>query len=677
MKITCDTDLNSILDSDEIETIISGASKNIRNCTRPRRFNVAREIEGEGIKNAELSGENSIYIEGKNVYKALGDFHVSLINLEQSIISKARNKEVEELEILIKAVDQKIRNVEQKYSHAKSRYYNAEDEIEASSYKRDMVYYGNQLSNYKSKRNKAMIRLNDRGGNYNPEIEELEQITPTGGISNMSNIPTTSTATEYSLKEGDKVNIGGKEYELYRIGIDDDGSVSLFYFGEDDYVYCMDSEGNLTNMNIHSYDMPDTNIENQTGLALVSAYATNNEHAAEIGLPSQENITQGEPLDYNAEVYVDYGEEMTQTSNVPTQTVSTEQLENSINNYTIKAGDVVNINGNNYVLYRIGTDDDGSVSVFYVGEDDYIYSMDPEGNFTKMNILRYDMADTNIENQTGLALTPMYTTSAEHATAAGLPLPENITTGTTEIIAPETTDVPVQQISQPSVDIYNSNIETTNYCQYNEYSIKEGDTVTIDGNNYVLLKIGIDDDGAAHTFYTGPNNNIYSMGPDGKMTDTNVATYSDPNMTINYIENDTGYSLFSSYETTNANAQQSGLPTQSSITPGAPLNYVPETYVDYGNPSTSDITYVTSTEELQQAVDNLAPVISVDATEIESNSGIFSNIRDIKANKGETSILFVLNAETGEYCNLDSNGGFTKGYGNYRPEDMLKFTIEK
>ena len=84
MKITCDTDLNSILDSDEIETIISGASKNIRNCTRPRRFNVAREIEGEGIKNAELSGENSIYIEGKNVYKALGDFHVSLINLEQS-----------------------------------------------------------------------------------------------------------------------------------------------------------------------------------------------------------------------------------------------------------------------------------------------------------------------------------------------------------------------------------------------------------------------------------------------------------------------------------------------------------------------------------------------------------------------------------------------------------------
>ena len=313
MRITYDTPLNSILRSSEIEDIINDASSRVRNSTAPRRRNLSIEMDKEGIRDCIIEDKDLLYQAGKDVYNALGTFHTNLINLQNTIILKAKNKESEELEILLKAVDKKIRELEIDYSYSRDRYRNAVDEIERSSYKNDMHSYSVLLKSYKFKRNEALKRMKACGGKYNPVPEEFESTTSTGGITNITNLPPTpTTSTSYSLKEGDMVNIDGNEYELYRIGVDDDGNVSLFYIGEDEHVYCMGPDGELTQMDILSYDMPDTNIENQTGLALSPVYATSDEHAVEIGLPAKDDITPGDPLAYDGEVYVDYADNVTQ-----------------------------------------------------------------------------------------------------------------------------------------------------------------------------------------------------------------------------------------------------------------------------------------------------------------------------------------------------------------------------
>ena len=109
MRITYDTPLNSILRSSEIEDIINDASSRVRNSTAPRRRNLSIEMDKEGIRDCIIEDKDLLYQAGKDVYNALGTFHTNLINLQNTIILKAKNKESEELEILLKAVDKKIR----------------------------------------------------------------------------------------------------------------------------------------------------------------------------------------------------------------------------------------------------------------------------------------------------------------------------------------------------------------------------------------------------------------------------------------------------------------------------------------------------------------------------------------------------------------------------------------
>ena len=94
MTITCDTSLDSILNYDTVNDILKTAGSNIRDCTRPRRFNVGREIETDGIKNAEIDSTNPLYEKGSEVYKALGTFHTSLCDLESQIRKKTKAQEI-------------------------------------------------------------------------------------------------------------------------------------------------------------------------------------------------------------------------------------------------------------------------------------------------------------------------------------------------------------------------------------------------------------------------------------------------------------------------------------------------------------------------------------------------------------------------------------------------------
>ena len=214
--------------------------------------------------------------------------------------------------------------------------------------------------------------------------------------------------------------------------------------------------------------------------------------------------------------------------------------------------------------------------------------------------------------------------------------------------------------------------------QHTEYNISSGDTFTMNGQQYEFLWAGKDADGNVYQFVFDENYCIMAIGPDGTMTDTGIRQC-DPYGT-RLVEQYQTMEFYDSYSTNNANAAALGLPPQDSITPGE-SGYEPTVCVDYGEVNPADVTHANNSTELHDAAANHAPVITIDATQLEDNQKWWQNLlggsNDVDAYSGSSQITLVYNESTGMYYPMDNNGYYHMDmYCELTPEKLQNYTIE-
>ena len=197
------------------------------------------------------------------------------------------------------------------------------------------------------------------------------------------------------------------------------------------------------------------------------------------------------------------------------------------------------------------------------------------------------------------------------------------------------------------------------YEERTEYNLKVGDKVTIDGATYEFLRVGKDENGATYTFYFNEGGQIVMIGPDGSMEETGIYHYDTYGA---QLENQYPMNFYSSISTSEANASELGLPDQSKITHTEGNEEYQDVYVDYGAIQPGEVTQVTSSDELHEAVmdPQSNPIITMEATGLEDNKNIIQwfieGDEDISANSGSSQITLIYDNSTGKYYPLDSCG---------------------
>jgi hypothetical protein len=219
--------------------------------------------------------------------------------------------------------------------------------------------------------------------------------------------------------------------------------------------------------------------------------------------------------------------------------------------------------------------------------------------------------------------------------------------------------------------------------QHTEYSITRGDSVVIDGQQYTFEFLGIDQNGDKRAYYSDGNGNVFYIDSNGNRTDTE---YNAITGFAHHVSIGEEIMLYHSYQTSEENASQLNLPRADAITPPSGDNTeimdadMMDIYVDYGNPNTADVTHVNNSTELHEAAANHAPVITVDATQLEDNQKWWQNwgkSNDVDANEGATQITLVYNEGTGMYYPLNNDGSYEMDmYCELTPEKLQSFTIE-
>lgn len=303
MTITCDTSLDAILDHTKVDSIVLTSGSDIRKITSKRMQVVGAEIRTDAIKNGLIDGSNVMFTKGSEVKDGFATFHLSLCDLESEIKSKAKLKETEELEDLVKAIDLKLSDLYDEETGLKNKLETLEDgSIEEEKASERLSTVKGDIRKYEDKKTQANARLKKLG--VNPASADTSQDSPeTTSAAGMTH----QQHTEYSIVHGDSFNMNGKTYEFYATGKSADGTTYMFVSGEDGTVYLLGADGTLTATDHNSFS-PMIHLQDEyPDVPLYTAYTTNSENAAALGLPSQENITPT-PETWDSDVYVDYGQ---------------------------------------------------------------------------------------------------------------------------------------------------------------------------------------------------------------------------------------------------------------------------------------------------------------------------------------------------------------------------------
>lgn len=159
MEITCETKLENILNSQNVEEILTFSAE-IQRLTEPRAQNLAVQLQKDAIINAVINDENILYLTGEKVTGLYNTFHTELASLIDEIRSKSINKEREELGDLLEALNKKINNLEDENRRLARKIDAATIESEASKLEQSSNRIYGQIKSYKEKRTEVMKRLN-------------------------------------------------------------------------------------------------------------------------------------------------------------------------------------------------------------------------------------------------------------------------------------------------------------------------------------------------------------------------------------------------------------------------------------------------------------------------------------------------------------------------------------
>ena len=388
MTITCDTSLDSILNYDTVNDILKTAGSNIRDCTRPRRFNVGREIETEGIKNAQIDSKNPLYEKGSEVYKALGTFHTSLSDLESLIRKKTRNQEILELETLIAAIDTKINALDAEYDSLSYQIDHEEDPEEAARLEKKATRIYNSINSYKTKRKTAVERMKSRGSVY--DIPEPDTDATTAG-SNPSGL-THQQHTDYTLQSGEMVSIDGQVYTVEWIAKDANGNHFVYYADGNGQIHIMGPDGQMTATEYNTSIPYLHHIANDGELEFYNNYSTNSENASQLGLPPSDTFVQGptqDVIDHSLDTtYVNYG--TPNPENVTTVTSSEELQAAAAAHAPVITINATELEDNQNLLQNLGnggldmTANEGETTITLVLNETtgMYYQMDSNGGYT-------------------------------------------------------------------------------------------------------------------------------------------------------------------------------------------------------------------------------------------------------------------------------------------------------
>lgn len=313
MVITAQTTLSEIVSSKTIIDSFNSATNSVKNdCTMPRLNSIGSEIEKAAIKDAKIAGSSDMYTSGKKVKSAYEGFHTALASLQDTVKTAAVNKEISELQDLIKKVTTKINNLEDDKDYYSRKKKNTEDEEEKDEYQQKIREIDRTLESYRKKRDQAIARLNRLGGEY---IE-----ADSASSSSTSDSPTGLTHeqhTEYSISMGQTVMINGQAFIFQTYAIDANGNSFTYFSDENGVLHVMDSEGNLTQTEYFEWQpfrlwLSTGALDDETYYYTMNSITTSNETAAEMGLPSSDTIVQDSQLsEYDIsmmETIVFYGE---------------------------------------------------------------------------------------------------------------------------------------------------------------------------------------------------------------------------------------------------------------------------------------------------------------------------------------------------------------------------------
>ena len=289
MVITAQTNLSEIVNSKKIVDTFTSTTNSVKtDCTMPRLNNIGTEI-----KDAKIAGKNDMYSSGKNVKSAYEGFHSALTSLQDSVKTASINKEISELQELIKQVTKKIDDLEddKDYYSRKKKYTDDEEEIE--EYQQKIRDINRSLESYRKKKDQAIARLGRLGEEY---VEEVPT-SSSGALDSTAGL-THAQHTEYSISMGEMVMINGQTYIFQTYAVDQDGNAFTYYSDQNGVLHVMDAQGNFTQTEYFEWQpfrlWLATDIDNEgVYYYTMNSITTNNETAAEMGLPPSDIFVQG------------------------------------------------------------------------------------------------------------------------------------------------------------------------------------------------------------------------------------------------------------------------------------------------------------------------------------------------------------------------------------------------
>lgn len=180
---------------------------------------------------------------------------------------------------------------------------------------------------------------------------------------------------------------------------------------------------------------------------------------------------------------------------------------------------------------------------------------------------------------------------------------------------------------------------------------------------YQLITIGVDANGQTLLIFADGLGELHTMGPDGQLNDALVTDCYGSEYMYEIRAAYQDYEFYSSVYTDEATALQMGLPEPGTLEKGSIEDFDNIEFcslVNYGQPNASDVSHVTSNDELHTAITSLAPVITLDASQV-----------DFYTEDGSTSVTLVYDNDTRMYYQLSENGTYTIDlHSGMKPSDI-------
>lgn len=393
MVITAQTNLSEIVNSKKIIDTFTSTTNGVKtDCTMPRLNSISTEIEKAAIKDAKIAGATDMYLGGKNVKSAYEGFHSSLTSLQDSVKTAAISKEISELQELIKKVTKKIDDLDDdKDDYSRKKKY-TDDEEKIKEYDQKIRDINRSLEGYRLKKEQAIARLNRLGEEY---VEE-GPTSSSGALDSTAGL-THDQHTEYSISLGEMVMINGQTYIFQTYAVDQNGNAFTYYSDHKGVLHVMDAQGNFTETEYFDWQpfrlwlATDANNEGVYYYTM-NSITTNNETAADMGLPPSDIFVQGpQETVYDTsmqQTVVFYGEP---NPNDITTVSSSDALHAAANEHVpVIQVDAAMLDDNKTGLRKIFTmnedvyaNETNGITLVYDSSKGMYYPLDQYGNYSK------------------------------------------------------------------------------------------------------------------------------------------------------------------------------------------------------------------------------------------------------------------------------------------------------